>query len=385
MPDAPLPPRRTAWGRWITNLLLAANLIVLSALFWRLSQPPRPEPRMVGLAVRATVFALPTATPYVVEVQVTRIVETTRLVPAPTPIAAATSAPPPAATAPAATAPPATEPPAAPSPVPTATTPPAESRSFGAAAAPVAAIAAQFAPTATPEPAPAPAAVVGDASACPARGSYQYTMIPIADRGDGRTDYLHGDLNLSLRGYSPIDVPASLISKNGPVDNDPPQLTGIFADGRLPTFGQSYRVHDWNWNCGEYGCRGEALNHVEATLLTLDSTPGEPIGIPHRSAQIYEGDYKALVLYAEETRITLGYTRDDSVAHGYTVHMENVCVDPNLLAQYRASNGTGRTFLPALREDEILGTAAIGAILVAVRDRGVFFDPRVQSDWWQGH
>lgn len=384
--------RRPAWGRWVTNLLLAANLIVLGAIFWRLNQPPRPDPRMVGLAVRATVFALPTATPYVVEIQVTRILEITRLVQAPTPLPTATPTPPAPPTAEsAATVAPAAEAieavaqegvaqegaaqeKAAPAD--------AEQRSFGAASAPVAALAELAQPTATPLP--QPAALVGDVSACPATSGNQYVTIPVAGAGDGRTDYLHGDLNLSLRGYSAVDAPANLIDKNGPVDSDPPQLAGIFPDGRLPAFGQSYRVYDWNWNCGEYGCRGGALDHVEATLLTLASGPGEAVGIPHRGAQIYSGGYKALVLYAEATRITLGYTRDDSVAHGYAIHIENLCVDPNLLAAYRASNGAGRGALPALREDDVLGAAALGDILVAVRDRGVFFDPRVRLDWWHG-
>jgi hypothetical protein len=363
--------RRITWGRWAANLLLVANLIVLAAIFWRLNQPPRPDPAIVGLAVRATVFALPTPTPYIVEVQVTRIYEITRLVQAPTPIPTATPAPPPSATP---------EPSAA-----TATPPPAAERSFGAAAAPVAAIAEKVAPAAVPAATvAAPAAIVGDASACPATSSRQYTTIPVVGQGDGRTDYLHGDLNLSLRGYTPVEVPGQLINKDGPVDSDPPQLAGIFADGRLPGFGQSYRVYDWDWGCGDYGCRGGVLDHVLATLVTFASAPGEAVGIPHRGAQIYGGGYKALVLYAEETRITLGYTRDDSVAHGYAVHIENVCVDPGLLAQYRASNGAGRAFLPALREDEALGTASLGDILVAVRDRGVFFDPRSRLDWWHG-
>ena len=90
------------------------------------------------------------------------------------------------------------------------------------------------------------------------------------------------------------------------------------------------------------------------------------------------------MLYAESNRITLGYTREDSVANGDAVHLENVCVDPNLLALYQSSNATGRAFLPALREDEVLGTAGSGQVLVAVRDRGVFFDPRSRLDWRQG-
>jgi len=90
-----------------------------------------------------------------------------------------------------------------------------------------------------------------------------------------------------------------------------------------------------------------------------------------------------MVLYAEPTRITLGYTREDSVANGYAVHIENLCVDPNLLALYINSDANGRSSLPALREEEVLGVATLGDLLVAVRDRGAFLDPRSRLDWWQ--
>jgi hypothetical protein len=175
-----------------------------------------------------------------------------------------------------------------------------------------------------------------------------------------------------------------LFSKDGPVDGDPPQLAGIFGDYRRPSFGPSFRVHDWDWNCGERGCRGGLVETGAATLLTLVANPGETLGVPHRGAQIYGGGFKALVLYAESNRITLGYTRDDSVANGYVVHMENLCVDPNLVVLYQSSNAAGRGSLPALREDEIVGTAGSSQIMVAVRDRGVFFDPRSRLDWWHG-
>ena len=96
-----------------------------------------------------------------------------------------------------------------------------------------------------------------------------------------------------------------------------------------------------------------------------------------------------MVLYAEERRITLNYTRDDTVANGYTVHLENICVDPNLLALYRAQTDgsgwhiTGR--LPALRNNQRLGTAFVGGVRVAIRDRGAFMDPRSGKDWWVGY
>ena len=55
--------------------------------------------------------------------------------------------------------------------------------------------------------------------------------------------------------------------------------------------------------------------------------------------------YKVLVLYASSDRLTIKYTRKDAIAdydaahgfaYGYAIHLENVCVDANLLALYQA-------------------------------------------------
>jgi len=95
----------------------------------------------------------------------------------------------------------------------------------------------------------------------------------------------------------------------------------------------------------------------------------------------------AMVLYAEESRLTLGYTRRDGVNAGYVVHLENVCIDPNLVALYRAQmdadgwHATGH--LPALRNNQPLGVALAPGIGVAIRDSGAFMDPRSQKDWWR--
>jgi hypothetical protein len=364
----------------LLGALLGVCILLLAANLWRLSQPPRPDPRIVGLAVRATVYAIPTSTPRVIEV--TRVVEVTVLPPTPTATLTPTFTP---------------------QPTVAASAPELESDADAAVevfassiAAPVAEIAAasngdmeDSAPMAAAQAEPpgqqdvAPMPVSPVQASCPAASDRQYTTVPVAGGGLQHPDGLHADLNLSLRGYTPTDAPADLINKDGPVDADPPQLAGIFADFRRPPFGQAYRVNDWEWNCGEHGCPLGPLDHVQATLLALTVNPAEALGIPHRGAQVYGGSYKALVLYAEPTRITLGFTREDSVANGYAVHLENVCVDPNLLALYQGSNAAGRGFLPALREDEVLGTAN-GTVLVAVRDRGVFFDPRSRLDWWQG-
>ena len=58
--------------------------------------------------------------------------------------------------------------------------------------------------------------------------------------------------------------------------------------------------------------------------------------------------YEVLVLYASPDRITLKYTPEENVVRGYTLHVENVCVEPNLLGLYQTLNGAGRSQLPAL-------------------------------------
>ncbi len=66
------------------------------------------------------------------------------------------------------------------------------------------------------------------------------------------------------------------------------------------------------------------------------------------------------------------------------MHLENVCVEPGLLALYARWNNQGRKQLPALRAGQTIGTARGPEIGVAIRDTGSFMDPRSRKDWWQG-
>ena len=106
--------------------------------------------------------------------------------------------------------------------------------------------------------------------------------------------------------------------------------------------------------------------------------------MPARNAEIHAGGYKALVLYADERRITLKYTREDSPVWGYTVHLEEIGVDPSLLQRYREMDAAGRRRLPALRNGDLVGYAIAPSVKVAVRDTGRFMDPRTRKDWWRG-
>ncbi len=226
------------------------------------------------------------------------------------------------------------------------------------------------------------------APTCPTTSIRNFERIPFSGPPADHPDYLHGDLNLSLRGYVATTAFLGLVDYSGSTDLNAPQLAGLFSPNRLSNFRAVYRVNGWDWGCGEHGCPGPPIANPIVTLAALATTPAEPIYIPERSPGIF-GDYKAMVLYADARRITLGYTRQDTVANGYAVHIENVCVDPNLLTLYRAQVSTDGWHvtgqLPALRNNQVLGTALGTEIQVAIRDRGTFGDPRSRKDWWQGY
>ncbi len=212
-----------------------------------------------------------------------------------------------------------------------------------------------------------------------------FDAIPIASAPSDRPAVAHPDLNLALRSYVATNGELALVDNNGPTDQDAPQLAGIFQPARLSTFVALHRVHDWDWSCAPDGCQGGPISTPPVTLLELGTTPGEALHIPTRSPEIYGGGYKAMVLYAEANRITLSYTRDDTAAVGYIVHMEDVVVDPALLALYQANDSAGRGMLPALRNHEPFATAAGSSIKIAIRDTGTFMEPRSRKDWWHGY
>jgi len=172
-----------------------------------------------------------------------------------------------------------------------------------------------------------------------------------------------------------------LVDYGGDSDPSAPQLYGLFHDERVPEFVRGYRVYDWDWANNR---RGEPITTWDVTLLGMKTSPGEIIYLPYFGRDIYQGRFHALVLYAEETRITLVNMRQDTVAYGYALHLEDICVDPNLVALYREWDSRGRGYLPALRNKQPFATASGSEIKVAVRDTGSFMDPRSRKDWWQG-
>ena len=191
----------------------------------------------------------------------------------------------------------------------------------------------------------------------------------------------HPDYNLAVRGYAPADKYHGLVEYGGSYDPLAPQLAELFAQPRLPRFVATYQVHDWHW---EEMQRGPLLTDPEVSALGMETTVGELLYVPD-SGYTIGNSYEALVIYATTDRITLKYTREDNVVYGYTLHIDRICVDPALLALYRACDDAGRALLPALRPHQPFARARGDEVVIAIVDTGTFLDARSRLDWWRDY
>jgi hypothetical protein len=215
---------------------------------------------------------------------------------------------------------------------------------------------------------------------CSAILGESYGTLAIVGAPSDRPAAEHADLNLALRGYAPSGAYPGLINVDGSWDERAPQLPGLFADQRASEFTAVYQVYQWDWATNS---RGGRIIDPTVTLAGLRAERGETIHVPASGYSIGQG-YNVLVLYADTQRITLKFTGEDNVVYGYTLHIEGICVDPNLRSLYAQMNATGRSRLPALRAGQAFGRAIDTEIGVAIRDNGRFMDPRVRKDWWRG-
>lgn len=213
----------------------------------------------------------------------------------------------------------------------------------------------------------------------------------------------HADKNLALRSYAAVSEAAVLVSYGKGDSKQPPQFATLFNPDRMPTLSGTYRANHWNWaSPPNPGSRSNPITSPPVTVLGLETTPGEVLEAPTHGRDLGSpwGKGGSVVIFADEDSITLKFTREDSAAVGYTVHIDNICVDPNLLALYnsldnadRNSTGTGSGnkprdsstdySLPGLRPGQPFGTARDSEIRVAIVDTGAFQDPRSRDDWWQ--
>jgi hypothetical protein len=222
--------------------------------------------------------------------------------------------------------------------------------------------------------------------------AYQYdTDDPV------RPAYNHADKNIELRGYSLNPAPGVLADLYDYDQDDPkaPQFARLFEPHRVPAFDNLYRVHDWYWaDSPDPGTRGAPLTDYPVTALGMRTTPSEVLHVPDSGYSI-GGDppMEVLVIFADEDTVALRYTREDSSApRGYTLHIDNICTDPKLLALYnKLDNPNGPRYeypnpeyqLPNLPAGKPFGVARGTETILAISDTGGFQDPRSCRDWWQ--
>lgn len=225
-------------------------------------------------------------------------------------------------------------------------------------------------------------ALTSKAESCLPTGA-SYAALEIPDWEPSQPAESHGDLNLALRGYvlNP-DARLELVDIGTGDDPKAPQLAGLFAPPHAPDLQAAYRVYNWDWGCD---CRGEPIDDVDVSLADLAAAPDDTIHVPDSGYSI-GGGFETLVLYASAERLTLKYTAEDNVIKGYTLHLENICVDPELVELYQSLDSAGRHALPALRAGQAVGRVRNdGRVGMAIRDSGAFLDPRSRQDWWRGY
>ncbi len=181
--------------------------------------------------------------------------------------------------------------------------------------------------------------------------------------------------NLGLLGYELTDETKGLIYYNGGgASVQPPTFQYLFGDRRIPNFPNVYRLHNSD---------GTVVTSYPVTMLGMETAPAEVIYTPESGYDIGSG-YDAMVAYASTERITLIYNRNDNL-RGYAVYIENICVEPSLLALFRqqeADDSAPPSALPVVRGGQPLGRARGSEIRVVIRDQGTAMDPRACNSWW---
>jgi hypothetical protein len=232
---------------------------------------------------------------------------------------------------------------------------------------------------------------------CPTVSSATYSTIGIYNNApykDNRLTDQNADFRLSILGYAQVSQPLTFVSYGGGgAFAEGPRLGDMFQPHRVPAFMKAYQVYQWNWDESlppPYGSRGALAHDWPVTVLDLATVPGEAISVPGRDTNIAPtGNYKSMVLYAGPNELTVAYMSQDQVVvngAGYVVNLLNLCVNPNLVATYRAqlsADGRRSTMrLPALLNDQPVGTAMGVTVTLTVRDAGMYMDPRSKQDWW---
>lgn len=235
-----------------------------------------------------------------------------------------------------------------------------------------------------------------DACATTSSNSYASGFVSQFDMDNPvRPAYNHADKNIELRGYTlntDSSLQRELVDYGSDDPTQPPQFATLFEPNRVPTMSGFYQVHQWNWaSSPQPGERAEPISQPKVTALGFDLEPGTTLHAPTSGYDI-GGGMEVVVLFADEDTVTLHYTREDTGALGYTLHIDQICTDPNLLALYNSLDdpngsryevGSGGYNLPTLPAGQVFGTVGSSDMVLAVADTGTYQDARSCFEWWQ--
>ncbi len=235
--------------------------------------------------------------------------------------------------------------------------------------------------------------------ACAISSSNQYTSGAVFQYDTDnpvRPAYNHADKNIELRGYvvnTDPNLKRELVDYGSGDATQPPQVATLLNPPQVPPFADFYRVHQWNWQPSDEGpgTRDNPIEMPPTTAVSFTLPPGTPLHTPVSGYDI-GGGMEVIVLFADADTITLHYTREDSAATGYTLHLDHICTDPHLLSLYNsldAPHGPRYQYpalsynLPTLPAGKSFGTTSAQNMVVAIVDTGAFQDPRSCNEWWQ--
>jgi hypothetical protein len=234
--------------------------------------------------------------------------------------------------------------------------------------------------------------------ACATASTRQYVSGPVYQYdldNPPRPAYNHADKNIALRGYilnTDPNLRRQLVDYGSDDPTQPPQLATLFQPYRVPPFAGFHKAHHWQWAPSPNpGVRREPIDAPPTTAVAFILPPGELLRVPVSGYDI-GGGAEVVILFADADTITLHYTREDTAGLGYTIHIDRICTDPNLLALYNSLDAPGGPRyqfpssgyqLPALPAGKVFGTSSNEAMVVAIVDTGAFQDPRSCNEWWQ--
>ncbi len=213
---------------------------------------------------------------------------------------------------------------------------------------------------------------------CEAIANVNYTTSPTVGETTKSPPELHGDLNIKMRGWTPVNSMLGFVDYGGDTDALAPKLNTIFTDDHIPNFIDNYAVHNWDWNTQ---MPAGPITDWDVTMIEISAKAGEILELPVSGYDI-GGGKQARVIFADEDSLTLKYTGEDNVVYGYTIHVVDLCVEPSLKALYDKLHAEGRNEMPALYANQPIGRAKGSSVKLTIRDTGAFMDPRSKKDWW---